>query len=113
MKNPFNQLCVWPGVTLGEFSIAEFEAFMLETFGVRAQFHADVLTKPDLLADGSPKPGTGGRSDLFFFVHDEDIAMFAIARLQAGIRWWEDVIVYNDNRHLYSEAFLEANPPTW
>jgi hypothetical protein len=30
-----------------------------------------------------------------------------------GIRWWEDVIVYNDNSHLYPEEFIQENPPTW
>ena len=48
-----------------------------------------------------------------FSVHDEDIPKFAVPRLQMGIRWWEDVIVYNDNKHLYTDQFLEANPPTW
>jgi hypothetical protein len=38
---------------------------------------------------------------------------FAVPRLSLGIRWWEDVIKYNDNSHLYPLEFIEANPPKW
>jgi hypothetical protein len=30
-----------------------------------------------------------------------------------GIRWWEDVVGYNDNGHLYTEEFKAAHPLTW
>jgi len=30
-----------------------------------------------------------------------------------GIRWWEDVVKYNSNEHLYTEEFLEAHPTAW
>jgi hypothetical protein len=45
--------------------------------------------------------------------HDEDVTKFAVPRLSLGIRWWEDVIKYNDNSHLYPKEFIEANPPKW
>ena len=63
--------------------------------------------------NGNAEPDTGGRNDAFFYVHSEDIGGFAIKRLQMGIRWWEDVIKYNDNSHLYTQEFLDTYPPTW
>jgi len=112
MEN-YKQLCVWPGTVLGDTTIAEFEAYMLETFNVRVKFHADVTTLPDIDEAGNHIPDTGGRNDLFFYIHNEDIAHFAVPRLGMGIRWWEDVVGYNNNKHLYTEEFLNAHPLTW
>ena len=113
-SNNFTQLCVWPGVLLGDSSIEEFESFFMSELGVRIKYHTEVETLPDLDERGNPVPDTGGRNDIFFFVHSDDIAKFAAPRLVMGIRWWEDVIKYNDNsKHLYTPEFIEANPVTW
>lgn len=112
MEKDFTQLCVWPGTVLGDSTPKDLEDFFLNEMGVRVKYHTEVETLPDV-ENGKAVPDTGGRNDLFFFVHSEDITKFAIPRLQMGIRWWEDVIVYNDNKHLYTDQFLEANPPTW
>ena len=113
LENPFTQLCVWPGTYLGEGSPADLEDFFMQSFGTRVKYKCEVLTRPDIDDSGRPVPHTGGRSDLFFYVHRDDVSKFAIPRLKEGIRWWEDVISYNDNGHLYSEEFLAANPATW
>ena len=113
-SNNFTQLCVWSGVLLGDSSIEEFESFFMSELGVRIKYHTEVETLPDLDERGNPVPDTGGRNDIFFFVHSDDIAKFAMPRLEMGIRWWEDVIKYNDNsKHLYTPEFIEANPVTW
>ena len=112
MEKDFTQLCVWLGTVLGDSTPKDLEDFFLNEMGVRVKYHTEVETLPDV-ENGKAVPDTGGRNDLFFFVHDEDIPKFAVPRLQMGIRWWEDVIVYNDNKHLYTDQFLEANPPTW
>ena len=112
MKN-FNQLCVWPGTVLGVATPKDFEDFFKDEMGVRVKYHTEVETLPDVDDNGNALPNTGGRNDLFFFIHDNDIGKFAVERLQMGIRWWEDVIVYNDNAHLYTEEFIEANPAGW
>ena len=113
-SNNFTQLCVWPGVLLGDSSIEEFESFFMSELEVRIKYHTEVETLPDLDERGNPVPDTGGRNDIFFFVHSDDIAKFAAPRLVMGIRWWEDVIKYNDNsKHLYTPEFIEANPVTW
>lgn len=113
MEN-FKQLCVWPGTVLGDSSTSDLENFFLEDMGVRVKYHTEVKTLPDLNEDGSPIENTGDRNDLFFFIHEEDITKFAIPRLSMGIRWWEDVISYNDSsKHLYTPEFIEANPVNW
>jgi hypothetical protein len=109
----YKQLCVWPGTLLGESTPQAFEQYFLDAMGVRVKYHTEVRTLPDLDKYGNPISDTGNRNDLFFYVHGDDTAKFAIPRLSMGIRWWEDVVKYNDNRHLYTEEFLEANPTTW
>ena len=108
----YNQLCVWPGTVLGESTPKELEEFFLSDLGVRVKYHTEVKTLPDI-ENGRTVPETGGRNDLFFFVHDEDVMKFSVPRLSLGIRWWEDVIVYNDNSHLYTQEFIDSNPPGW
>lgn len=108
----FIQLCVWPGTLCGE-KIEEFESFMMENFSVRIRYKCELNTNPDIDKEGNIVPNTGGRNDLFFYIHTEDIPIFAIKRLAYGIRWWEDVIKYNNNAHLYPTGFIEKNPPRW
>ena len=109
----YNQLCVWPATVVGKENIKELEDFFKDDMGVRIKYKTEVLTNPDLDEDGNEIPDTGGRNDLFFYVHDDDIGKFAIPRLSMGIRWYEDVVSYNDGAYLYSESFLEENPITW
>jgi hypothetical protein len=111
--NPFNQLCVWPATLLEENQIQDFVNFFQEDLEVRVEYKTTLLTNPDLDAKGNPEPDTGGRHDVFFYIHDDDVQKFAMVRFPLGIRWWEDVIKYNDNSHLYPLEFIEANPPKW
>ena len=112
MEN-FKQLCVWPGTELGDSKPNDLEKFFLDEMNVRVKYHTEVTTLPDIDENGIPDFNTGGRNDLFFYVHDQDIANFAVPRLKMGIRWWEDVVGYNNNSHLYTPEFLDANPLTW
>lgn len=116
MKNentPFNQLCVWPGAIVGPGKEKEFEELILKEFGTRVKYETEVKTNPDLDENGNAIPSTGGRNDLLFFVHDEDIMKFAVPRLQVGIRWWEDVVEYNKQSYLYSKEILDKYPIRW
>ena len=112
MENEFKQLCVWPGTLVGIENIDDFEKFFMNEFGVRVKYLTEVETLPDL-ENGKPIPDTGGRNDAFFYIHNDDIGEFSIPRLNIGIRWWEDVIKYNDNKHLYTKEFLKLHPATW
>ena len=111
-KENFTQLCVWEGVVLDGFTIEEFVQWMKDNFNARIIFEQEVKTLPDLDDNGNAIPETGGRNDVFFYVHSEDIKHFAIPRLEAGIRWWEDVI-RNNGSHLYSQDILDKYPLNW
>jgi hypothetical protein len=112
-ENKFTQLCVWPGTDLGDTSPTEFVEFFKEN-GYRVKFDSVQITNPDLDENKEPVPDTGGRSDIFFYIHDDDTARFAVPRLSMGIRWWEDVISYNKgNEHLYTKEFIDSHPVTW
>ena len=91
MEN-FKQLCVWSGLLLEESEIQDFVKFFQEDMGVRVKYKTTLVTNPDLDAKGNPEPDTGGRRDVFFYIHDEDVQKFAVPRISLGIRWWEDVI---------------------
>ena len=112
MKNKFNQLCVWHGTILGNSSVDDFEAFF-KNKGFRVKFAEEVVTIPDKDDCGNDVPGTGGRHDLLFYIHDDDIQKFALPRFNYGIRWWEDVVKYNDNSDWYSEEILNKYPVKW
>ena len=110
----YYQLCVWPGTLVvqtpeeREERIKQFEGYFADTLGVRIKYLEEVETNPDLDKEGRSIPGTGGRNDVFFLVHTEDLSKFAIQRLQFGIRWYSDVIAsINHGTHLYPEEILD------
>lgn len=88
MEN-FTQVVVWPGTVIQESEIADFEAFMMEEFGTRVKYIETIVTKPDF---GDTDKDAGGRHDVLFYIHSEDIPKFAIPRFSIGARWIEDVL---------------------
>jgi hypothetical protein len=94
LKEDYTQVCVWPHTILGDNKPEDFEKFIFDEFKVRCQFLEVIETESDLDSNGNPAPGTGGRSDLFFAIHKEDVGKFAVPRLtlQNPIRWIEDVL---------------------
>ena len=107
-NDKFNQLCVLEGTLFPEGGVKEFHKFFKDEMGVRVKFENQVKTLPDF--EGCTE--TGGRNDLFFYIHDDDIGKFAVPRLSMGIKWWEDVLG-NGNGKLYDEDVLNAYPTTW
>lgn len=104
---PFSQVVVWPGVIVGPDNINEFVAFCADAFsGTRVQYLREVYTNPDKNEFGSNVPDTGGRCDVLFGVHEDDIGKFAVARLAYGMRWLDDVYG-NGQGHLYPEDVRE------
>jgi hypothetical protein len=97
--NKYSQLCVWESCCLGGRPSEDFEQFIYDECGARVKFSEEVKTLPDI-NNGYPVEGTGNRTDLFFYLHEDDIPQFAIKRFQFGIRWYEDVIA--DNKDIYS-----------
>lgn len=106
MEN-FSQLCVWPATIVGQDEIKDFEEFFKDQMDVRVKYSEEVETLP---TEG--EPDTGGRNDVFFYVHDEDVEKFAIPRLRMGIRWWEDVLG-NGGGVLYTQEVLDKYPKKW
>ena len=93
----YTQVCVFPSLLVDEDKIQEFTDQIKEVFDTRVQYLETILTKPDV---GDQSGETGGRSDVFLAVHQEDIAKFAVRRLQYGIRWIEDVMSNANEYHL-------------
>jgi len=75
----------------------DFINFFKDDMNTRVELIETVVTDPDIDSDGNIVPETGGRHDVFFRVHDEDIMRFAIPRLTMGIKWWEDVVGNNSH----------------
>ena len=112
-KNNFNQLVVWQGTDLGDTDPKELVDFFIDNLDTRIKWCEQVTTLPDVI-DGQKVEGTGGRFDLLFYVHNEDISKFALKRFQLdGCRWWEDVVSYNNQAHLYSQEILDKYKVNW
>ena len=91
MERPFSQVVVWPGTLVGKDKASDFEAYVLEHLGAKIKYLEEIKTKPDM-ENGIPVEGTGGRNDVFFAIHEDDIPRFAVSRLGYGMRWIEDVL---------------------
>lgn len=106
-KEHFNQVAVLQGVLMNNGR--ELEKFFTETFGIRTQFLETVITLPDKDASGNNVPDTGGRSDVLFAIHDEDVMKFAVPRFSIGARWIEDCVsdINNPNGIIYDKEVLD------
>ena len=113
MDNNFQQLCVMQGVIVKESEIEDFENFFAKEMGVRIKYHTQVKTNPYKDKNRKNIPETGGRNDVMFYIHKDDVVSFAVKRMGMGIRWWEDVVKYNNGAYLYSKEFLKSHPATW
>ncbi len=91
----FKQVVVWPGTLLGNNTQEEFEEFLLEELKTRTKYIGEFTTKSDY-----DDPTTGGRKDLLFYIHSEDVMKFAVARLAYGMRWLEDVLDNEKHRNI-------------
>lgn len=111
-KKNYNQVCVWPGTILPETHIEKFVTHFKEN-GFRIQHLETLRTRPDHDGSGNEIEGTGGRSDVLFAIHNDDVMKFAIPRLQMGIRWIEDVLDNEpeDVPSLYPQRVVEYR--TW
>lgn len=87
----YTQVCVWEGCLVPPEQLEQFKQFMLDELHARVQFLETIPTLPDV-ENGRAVEGTGGRHDVFFAVHKEDVNKFAVPRLSYGIRWVEDVM---------------------
>ena len=99
----FTQVCVWHGY--GVESGAEFERIIKDNTGHTVKYLETILTNPDTDKKGNPIPETGGRSDIFFAIADNDHSSAGV-KMALGARWFEDVIM-NGGRYLYPERVMD------
>ena len=88
-KPGFTQVYVWPGTLLPESDISKFIDWLSSQFGVRGQYLETIVTLPRD-EDG---PESGGRHDVFFSVHDDDLPQFSVPRLEWGIFHVESIFL--------------------
>lgn len=111
-KEGYNQVVIWPGMTLTKEQAVEFDSLMKDMLGFNIQYLETMETKPDIDSNGVPISNTGGRHDIFFAIHVDDIPKFSLARLQHGMRWIEDVLAdCNYRSHIYPDHVY--NYVTW
>lgn len=105
----FSTVAVWHNTLLAKEQVADFVAFIKDGLNSRIQFLETIWTKPDLDEQGDPVPKTGGGSDLFFAVHDEDVSKFSTQRFKySDMRWLTDVIApVNGGNTRYPERVRE------
>ena len=102
-REGFKQVCVWEGTVVGPSEIENFEKFIKDALKTRVQYLEEMITFPDQ-ENGENVEGTGGRNDIFFAVHEEDVAKFAVPRFQYHMRWVEDVLAKgNYKSEIYPE----------
>lgn len=118
-ENKFTQLIVWPGTIMAENAdevteshIEKFENYFKTEYDVKIKYDTTVITLPDTDENNNPVEGTGGRPDISFYVHDDDVLKFAPIKIEIGARWYED-IHFNDGTGIYPKEFIEARPKTW
>ena len=99
----FTQVVVWPSTLLPPEQVDEFVQWVADNFlGTRVQFLESITTKPDY-----DDPASGGRADVIFAVHRDDVGKFAVPRLMVGMRWIEDVLD-NETRHNIEQGIPES-----
>jgi hypothetical protein len=98
LKDGFNQVCVWPGTIIEKDQIEDLEKEMIRICNTKIQYLETIKTTPDTDRDGFEVAGTGGRIDVFFAVHKDDVGKFALPKLEMGIRWLEDVLAKGNYR---------------
>ena len=62
-----------------------FVLFMKDELNVRIIYLEEILTKPDRDEGGFEVPGTGGRNDLIFAIHRDDLSD-EFCFIQIGVR---------------------------
>ena len=109
MKN-YTQLVVWPACVVGKADEKrrEFQQLMLDD-GFRVKYAGEFETLP---TPGDTSGKTGGRNDLLFYIHNDDVGKFAIWRLRYGMRWWEDYLD-NGSDEIVPREILKEHGYNW
>ena len=102
--NEYRQIVCWEGTELGVDDEAMFVDFVQGELAL--QHDVRVIGTVETLPG---RNGPGGRIDLFFIIHDDDVMRAATRRLKFGMRWISDCIApENGGPGIYPPAFLRA-----
>ncbi len=93
----YKQVVVWRGLLLSESDtpsldeINNFERYLDKEMNFKVKYITEYKTRAD-----KGDENTGGRNDVLFYIHNDNIPKFAMWRLQTGgeVSWLED---YLDN----------------
>jgi len=83
----YTQVCVWPGTIVEDDQHQEMVEWFKDEFDTGIQFLETIFTKPD-----RGDKNSGGRADVFFAIHKDDIGKMILPIRQIGARWIEDVL---------------------
>ena len=97
----FEQVCVLRGIT---DSLEDLAKIIPETFDIRIRMLEAFETK-------AGNGGEGGRRDVLFSIHSDDIGKFAVPRLEYGISWWEDYL--RNSKRIVPAEVRSKYPEQW
>lgn len=97
----YQQICVLRGVS---DSLEDLGKLIPETFDVRIQMLDEFKTR-------AGQGGDGGRRDVLFLIHSDDISKFAVSRLGCGISWWEDYLA--GSKSIVPPSIKKKYPKGW
>lgn len=103
IEEDFNQVLIWPGTHL-EGRIESFVQFVKEEFDARIQYLETYETSPVRSFNGSPIEWTGGRQDIVFALHKEDLGKFTLKWRSHGVQEIE-FIMNDDVDEVYPDRF--------
>ena len=97
----YKQVVVWRGLVLSESDtptkedINDFETYLDKEMKFKVKYITEYKTSADR-KNGKKVEDTGGRNDVLFYIHKDNIPKFAMWKLQTSgeVSWRED---YQDN----------------
>lgn len=95
-KKNYPQVCIWEGINPENFSFKWFTDKMKKDFDVRIICLEVIETRPEIRS-ARVVEGTGGRFDLFFSVHKQDVDSFNEPKTQYTMKWVDDEISPAEN----------------
>jgi len=103
------QKCVIQGLLIKPDEAKGFEKWFEDEWGYRIEYVTQYKTLPDT-ENGYDVEGTGGRSDIIFYLHKDDVLKMVVERIRVfkgDIKWWEDH--FDNNHNIIPEEILNTN----
>jgi hypothetical protein len=100
LRERFSKVCVMYNICFNNDpkKIKAFERMMKNMLGIRIQY----LEEIKIFSDDE----ITNRTDIFFAIHDLDVAKFTVPRLKIKIHWLDDVLSSNYKKKIYPERIF-------